>query len=40
MGAMYVLITKSETRGGYKEVPTHFYEGIAYGIEPPKEQPK
>ncbi len=37
MGAMYVLITKSESRGGYKEVPTHYYEGIAYGIEPPKE---
>lgn len=38
MGALYVLITKSETRGGYKEVPTHFIEGIAYGIEPPKEK--
>ncbi len=36
LGAMYVLITKSESRGGYKEVPTHYYEGIAYGIEPPK----
>ncbi|MGE0078659.1 MAG: hypothetical protein AB7S48_12435 [Bacteroidales bacterium] len=40
MGALYVLITKSETRGGYKEVPTHFYEGIAYGIDPPKEGQK
>ncbi|MGD9977420.1 MAG: hypothetical protein AB7S54_05745 [Bacteroidales bacterium] len=40
MGALYVLITKSETRGGYKEVPTHLYEGIAYGIDPPKEGEK
>lgn len=40
MGALYVLITKSETRGGYKEVPTHYYEGIAYGIDPPKEGQK
>lgn len=40
LGAIYVLITKSETRGGYKEVPTHFYEGIAYGIDPPKEGQK
>lgn len=40
MGALYVLITKSETRGGYKEVPTHYYEGIAYGVDPPKEGQK
>lgn len=40
MGALYVLITKSETRGGYKEVPTHYYEGIAYGIDPPKDGQK
>ncbi len=40
LGAIYVLITKSETRGGYKEVPTHFYEGIAYGVDPPKEGQK
>ncbi|MCB8964410.1 MAG: hypothetical protein H6536_05140 [Bacteroidales bacterium] len=39
-GAMYVLITKSEVRGGYKEIPTHYYEGIAYGIDPPKEGQK
>lgn len=40
MGALYVLITKSETRGGYKEVPTHLYEGIAYGVDPPKDGKK
>lgn len=40
MGALYVLITNSETRGGYKEVPTHYYKGIAYGIDPPKEGQK
>ncbi|BDX38506.1 hypothetical protein CYCD_18610 [Tenuifilaceae bacterium CYCD] len=40
MGALYVLITSSETRGGYKEVPTHYYKGIAYGIDPPKEGQK
>lgn len=40
LGAIYVLITKNETRGGYKEVPTHYYEGIAYGIDPPKEGQK
>lgn len=40
MGALYVLITKSETRGGYREIPTHFYEGIAYGFEPPKKKKK
>lgn len=40
LGAIYVLITKNETRGGYKEVPTHYYEGIAYGVDPPKEGQK
>ncbi len=40
MGAYIVLITKRESKGGYGEVPTHFVEGIAYGLEPPKEQPK
>jgi hypothetical protein len=40
MGGMYVLITKSEAKGGYREVPTHFFEGIVYGLEPPKETPK
>lgn len=40
MGAIMVLITKRESKGGYGEVPTHFVEGIAYGFEAPKEQPK
>ena len=40
LGAIYVLITKNETRGGYKEVPTHYYEGVAYGVDPPKEGQK
>ena len=40
LGAIYVLITKNETRGGYKEVPTHYYEGVAYGVDPPKERQK
>ncbi|MDI3526559.1 MAG: hypothetical protein PWR03_742 [Tenuifilum sp.] len=38
LGANYVLVTKSESRGGYREVPTHYYEGIAYGFEPPKKE--
>ncbi|HOK61330.1 hypothetical protein [Tenuifilum sp.] len=38
LGANYVLVTKSESRGGYKEVPTHYYEGVAYGFEPPKNE--
>lgn len=37
MGAFIVLVTKRESIGGYGEVPTHFVEGIAYGLEPPKE---
>lgn len=40
MGAYIVLIKKRESKGGYGEVPTHFVEGEAYGLEPPKEQPK
>ena len=40
MGAIMVLITKRESKGGYGEVPTHFVEGVAYGLEAPKEQPK
>lgn len=40
MGAYIVLIKKRESKGGYGEVPTHFVEGIAYGLDPPKEQPK
>jgi hypothetical protein len=39
MGAYIVLITRRESKGGYGEVPTHFVEGIAYGLEAPKEQP-
>lgn len=40
LGAYIVLIKKRESKGGYGEVPTHFVEGVAYGLEPPKEQPK
>ncbi len=40
MGAYIVLITKRESKGGYGEIPTHFVEGVAYGLDPPKEQPK
>jgi len=40
MGAYIVLITRRESKGGYGEVPTHLVEGVAYGLEPPKEQPK
>jgi hypothetical protein len=40
MGAYIVLIKKRESKGGYGEVPTHFVEGVAYGLEPPKEEPK
>jgi len=40
MGAYIVLIKKRESKGGYGEVPTHFVEGVAYGLDPPKEQPK
>ncbi len=40
MGAYIVLIKKRESKGGYGEVPTHLVEGIAYGLDPPKEQPK
>ena len=40
MGAYIVLIKRRESKGGYGEVPTHFVEGVAYGLDPPKEQPK
>lgn len=40
MGAYIVLIKKRESKGGYGEVPTHFVIGEAYGLDPPKEQPK
>lgn len=36
MGAYIVLIKKRESKGGYGEVPTHFVEGVAYGLDPPK----
>jgi hypothetical protein len=37
LGAYIVLITKRENLGGFGEIPTHFVEGVAYGLEPPKE---
>lgn len=40
MGAIMILITKRESKGGYGEIPTHFVEGVAYGLEAPKEQPQ
>ncbi len=40
LGAYIVLITKRESIGGYGDVPTQFVEGIAYGLEPPKETQK
>lgn len=40
MGGYIVLITKRESKGGYGEIPTHFVEGVVYGLDPPKEQPK
>jgi hypothetical protein len=35
MGAIIILVTRRESKGGYNEIPTHFVEGIAYGFEPP-----
>lgn len=40
MGGVYVLITKNQAVGGYHEVPTHFYEGVVYGFDPPNEDGK
>ncbi len=37
MGASMILITKEEPIGGFGESPTFNVEGIAYGLEPPKE---
>jgi len=38
MGGYIVLITKRESKGGYGEVPTHFVEGVVYGVDPPTTQ--
>ncbi len=35
MGANAVLLTRSESRGGYGEMPGYFMEGIAYSNDPP-----
>lgn len=40
MGGYIVLITKRESKGGYGEVPTHFVEGIVYGVDPPTTPPQ
>jgi hypothetical protein len=40
LGGIMVLITKRESKGGYGEVPTHFVQGVVYGLEPSKEQQK
>lgn len=37
MGGVYVLLTKNQAIGGYREVPTHVFEGVVYGFEPPEE---
>lgn len=36
-GAIFVLVTKRTSTGGYGEVPTYYIEGEAFGTEPPKE---
>jgi len=33
LGAQIVLITKKESIGGYGEIPSYTYEGIAYGFD-------
>ncbi|MBQ9470116.1 MAG: hypothetical protein IJU72_04085 [Bacteroidales bacterium] len=38
MGGVYVLLTKNQAIGGYREVPTHVFEGVVYGFDPPEEQ--
>ena len=41
MGAIAVLVTKRESKGGYGEVPGYDIEGVAYSSEPkPKPQKK
>lgn len=40
MGGVYVLLTKNEAIGGYREVPTHYFAGVVYGFDPPAEEPK
>lgn len=35
-GAIFVLITKRLTTGGYGEIPTYYLEGEAFGTEPPE----
>jgi len=40
MKAGIVLITKSEAKGGYGEIPGYLLEGIAYGFEPLPDEKK
>jgi hypothetical protein len=37
-GAIMVLVTRSEAKGGYGDPPAWEIEGIAYGLEPPEEK--
>jgi len=39
MKGTLILITKKLTTGGYGEYPGYYIKGIAYGPEPPAEQP-
>ncbi|MCG8412530.1 MAG: hypothetical protein MI739_14725 [Bacteroidales bacterium] len=40
LGGIIVLLTHEESIGGFGEPPAFLAEGIAYGYEPPKEEPK
>lgn len=37
-GAIFVLVTKRQSTGGYGEVPTYYLEGEAFGVEPPESE--
>lgn len=37
LGAIMVLLTNVERKGGYGEIPSYVITGMAYGYEPPKE---
>lgn len=35
-GGIMVFVSKRQTTGGFREVPTYYIEGEAYGLEPPE----
>jgi hypothetical protein len=39
MKGTVILVTKKETSGGYGEYPGYYIKGIAYGPEPPSQEP-